>query len=150
MTDLQIIIRKAELDDMDGIFELVRELAIYEKAENEVSIDPDYYRSSFAQGLFQSIVALHQTKIVGTCIYYPTFSTWKGKMLYLEDFVVKESYRQYGIGQQLYDQLTSIAQSEQYNLMKWQVLDWNDPAIKFYQKNNAQIEKDWWNCKVIL
>lgn len=150
MKDLNITIRKARLSDVEGIFQLVKELAIYEKAENEVTVDPDYYTKAFSDGLFESIVAIHDDRVIGTCIYYPTFSTWKGKMLYLEDFVVRENYRQHGIGQQLYNQLEKIAKSEQYNLMKWQVLDWNDPAIRFYEKNNATIEKEWWNCKVVF
>ena len=150
MADLDITIRKAKVNDMDGIFHLVRELAIYENAENEVTINVEYYKKSFTDGLFESIVAIQDDRVIGTCIYYPTYSTWKGKMLYLEDFVVKEAYRKHGIGQKLYDQLVEIAKSENYNLMKWQVLDWNDPAIKFYKKNHATIEKDWWNCKIIF
>ena len=150
MADLDITIRKAKGNDMNGIFHLVKELAAYENAENEITINVEYYEKSFENGLFESIVAIENSRIIGTCIYYPTYSTWKGKMLYLEDFVVKEAYRKHGIGQQLYDQLIKIAKSEKYNLIKWQVLDWNEPAVKFYEKNHATIEKDWWNCKIIF
>ena len=71
-------------------------------------------------------------------------------MLYLEDFVVRETYRQNGVGQLLYNELVSIAKAEGLKLMKWQVLDWNEPAIKFYEKNEAVIEKEWWNCKLVF
>ncbi len=145
-----MIIRKATIDDISGIFSLVKDLAAYENASDQVTIDEDYYKESFNNGLFESLVAEHDGEILGTCIYYRTFSTWKGKMLYLEDFVVKEEFRQAGIGQKLYNHLLQVAQSENYTMVKWQVLDWNEPAIKFYEKNNATIDKEWWNCKVIF
>lgn len=145
-----INIRTASIDDIPSIFSLVKELAIYEKAEHEVIVDEGYYREAFTAGIFDALVATVQDETIGICLYYTTFSTWKGKMLYLEDFVVKEAYRQKGIGQLLYNELISLAKSEGYKLMKWQVLDWNEPAIKFYEKNKAAIEKEWWNCKVIF
>lgn len=146
----QITIRKAKLDDIPTIYDLVRELAVFEKAENELLIDIPYYVQEFKKNTFSGIVAEIQGKVIGVCIYYMTYSTWKGRMLYLEDFVVKEAYRQHGIGQLLYDALLAEAKILEAKLVKWQVLDWNTPAVKFYEKNNAIIEKEWWNCKVIL
>lgn len=143
-------IRKAHYSDLEEIFKLVKELAKYENAPEEVTATIETYQRCFQEGTFDSIVALDDQKIVGTCIYYMTFSTWKGKMLYLEDFVVKEGYRQKGIGQLLYDQFIATARESNCALVKWQVLDWNEPAIQFYKKNNAIIEKDWWNVKVIF
>jgi GNAT superfamily N-acetyltransferase len=145
-----INVRTARPEDISSIFSLVKELAIYEHAEHEVLIDEDYYREAFTNRIFEAIVATDNDRIIGMCLYYTTFSTWKGKMLYLEDFVVKEAYRQKGVGQLLYDKLVGIAKAEGYKLMKWQVLDWNEPAIKFYEKNQASIEKEWWNCKIIF
>ena len=78
------------------------------------------------------------------------FSTWRGRMLYLEDFVVTESYRKYGVGQKLYDTFLEVARQKDCFLTKWQVLDWNTPAVNFYEKNKATIEKEWWNAKVFL
>jgi GNAT superfamily N-acetyltransferase len=143
-------VRTARPEDISGIFSLVKELAKYEHAEHEVLIDEDYYREAFTNRIFEAIVATDNDRIIGMCLYYTTFSTWKGKMLYLEDFVVKEAYRQKGVGQLLYDKLVGIAKAEGYKLMKWQVLNWNEPAIKFYEKNQASIEKEWWNCKIIF
>ncbi len=79
-----------------------------------------------------------------------TFSTWKGKMLYLEDFVVKEAFRKKGVGQVLWNKYIDIAKEKDCALVKWQVLDWNEPAVKFYEKNGATIEKEWWNGKIIF
>ena len=145
-----VIIRKASRQDIPGVFSLVVELATYEKARHEVTMTVDDYQELYAEGFYQSIVALIDDEVVGTCVYYDTFSTWKGRMLYLEDFVVKENKRGLGIGQKLYDYLIEYAREKKYALVKWQVLDWNEPAINFYKRNNAIIDKEWWNCKVIF
>ena len=87
MTDL--IVRKIKPEEMDDAYTLVRELAIYEKAEASFTIDIGEYHEQFKEGLFQILVAEHKGNIIGMALYYPTFSTWKGKMMYLEDFVVK-------------------------------------------------------------
>lgn len=147
---MPISIENAEIIDISEVFNLVKELAKYENALDQITVDLDYYIKSFKENVFKCIVARDDDKIIGTCIYYLTFSTWKGRMMYLEDFVVKEEYRNQGVGQLLYDQFLAIAQQEDCTMVKWQVLDWNEPAIKFYEKNNATIEKEWWNCKVIF
>jgi GNAT superfamily N-acetyltransferase len=87
---------------------------------------------------------------MGMVLYYLTYSTWKGKMMYLEDFVVKEKNRGKGIGKALYEAFIEEAKHQQCQLAKWQVLDWNEPAIQFYTQNNAILEKNWWNCKVFF
>lgn len=144
-------IRNAEKKDIKGIYSLVRELAIFEHAEHEVTIDEGYYDTCFEDGTFQSIVAVDtEDKVVGICIYYMTFSTWKGKMLYLEDFVVREECRGSGLGQRLFDAYIDRAKELGCTMTKWQVLDWNEGAIKFYKRNNAIIEKEWWNGKIIF
>ena len=79
-----------------------------------------------------------------------TFSTWKGRMMYLEDFVVNPEYRGQGIGQQLFDSFIAEAKAQDCNLVKWQVLDWNEPAVRFYERNKATIEKEWWNGKIVF
>jgi GNAT superfamily N-acetyltransferase len=145
-----IICRTARREDMPFIYDLVRDLAIYENALESLTFDLEGYYKCFDERIFESIVAELDGHIVGACIYYMTFSTWKGKMLYLEDFVVKESYRKKGIGQVLWDSYINIAKVKDCALVKWQVLDWNEPAIKFYEKNGATIEKEWWNGKIIF
>ena len=88
--------------------------------------------------------------IVGITVFYMTFSTWRGKCLYLEDFYVQPSYRKYGIGQKLFDAYLDEAKKRGALQTKWQVLDWNEPALNFYKKNNAVIEKEWWNGKIFF
>jgi GNAT superfamily N-acetyltransferase len=143
-------IRKATLLDLPQIFQLVKDLAEYENAPQEVTANLELYEKCFSDKIFECLVAEYNGKIAGTCIYYMTFSTWKGKMLYMEDFVVKEEHRGKGIGQLLYDKYLQIAKEKGCALAKWQVLDWNKPAIDFYKKNNATIEKEWWNVKVVF
>jgi GNAT superfamily N-acetyltransferase len=148
---LDMIIRKARQDDLPAILELVYELATYENARNQVVASLNDYKQGFDEALFDAFVAENsKAQIVGTCIYYLTWSTWKGKMFYLEDFVVREEQRQAGVGQQLFDATIAEAKKLDCALIKWQVLDWNIPAIKFYEKNRAIFEKDWWNGKLLL
>jgi len=148
---MQISIRKARLEDMDTIHGLVKELAIYERLPNEVKTSPESYKADFQKNWFESIVAVSENnKIVGTCIFYQTFSTWKGKMIYLEDFVVNEQLRGKGIGVQLFDHLLNICKDREVALLKWQIIDWNEPALNFYRKYNFIEEKEWLNGKIIF
>lgn len=142
-------VRKANLEDMSGILDLVKELAVYEHAPEAVITTLADYEKNFLDGVFDALVAEQPDgSIAGTTIYYICWSTWKGRMLYLEDFVVKESARGTGIGKLLFDALAQEAISLDCRLMKWQVLDWNEPAINFYKKYDTDIEKGWWNVKL--
>jgi GNAT superfamily N-acetyltransferase len=151
-----IIVRKANINDMSTIHALVHELAVYEKSPESHTATTEEYTRDFKQGIFDSYVAVDLDaptvggKVVGMILYYMAYSTWRGRMLYLEDFVVTESYRQYGVGQMLFDKFIEVARKEDCFLVKWQVLDWNEPAIRFYEKNNAIIESDWYNGKIFL
>lgn len=147
---MSVIIRTATHNDLPFIHNLVRELAIYEKEENEFTATLSMYENDFKENVFQSIVADVNGEIVGMVLYYLTYSTWKGKMMYLEDFVVNEKFRGKGIGKLLYDAFIEEAKTKSCMLAKWQVLDWNEPAIQFYKHNNAILEKNWWNCKVFF
>ncbi|MEL6718272.1 MAG: GNAT family N-acetyltransferase [Bacteroidota bacterium] len=144
-------IRKATYEDLPEIHRLVRELAIYEKAEHEFVATLEDYQENWKSGVYEAIVAENEAgNIIGMALYYLTYSTWKGRMLYLEDFVVDTAYRKKGIGQQLFDGYLAAAKEKNCNLTKWQVLDWNDPAVNFYVKNGATIEKEWWNGKILF
>lgn len=146
-----ISIRIAIEDDMPSIHSLVRELAVYEKAAEAVVTTPEEYLIDFRNGIFNAFVAETEFgEIVGTALFYIAYSTWKGKMLFLEDFVVKESYRRLGVGQLLFDAYIEEARRLRCRIVKWQVLDWNEPALNFYRRNNAIIETDWWNGKMLL
>ncbi len=145
-----MIIRKAINKDIESIHSLVQELADFEKEPNAVKVTPSYYRKCFEEGIFQAIVAEDQNEIVGMALFYMCFSTWKGKMMYLEDFVVRNQYRNSGVGQKIWDELIIESKKQGSKLLKWQVLDWNINATRFYEKNGAIIEKDWWNGKIIF
>lgn len=145
-----ISIRTATEADLPAVHDLVMELAIYEKAPHEMVATLQDYRRDWAAGWFECQVAERNGEIVGMILYYDTYSTWKGRMLYLEDFVVKASHRRQGIGQHLFEALYAVARAKECRLIKWQVLDWNTPAIDFYKQYQATIETEWYNCKVFL
>ena len=147
---MDIQIRFAKRTDIQAIRELVMELAIFEKAPEAVTATDKDYEMAFDSGLIGMLVAEVDNSIVGMTLYYDTFSTWKGKMLYLEDFVVKESYRSQGIGDLLFDATLVEAKKRKCLLMKWQVLDWNTGAVKFYKRKQAEIETEWWNGKIVF
>ncbi|MEY3242441.1 MAG: hypothetical protein RIR11_3880 [Bacteroidota bacterium] len=146
----KIEIRAAQLKDVPEMHALMYELAVYENAPEAVATTVEEYETDFSNGLFEGFVAEVDGKIVGMTLYFMAYSSWKGKMLYLDDFVITEDYRRFGIGQMLYDTFLAEAQKRGCRLAKWQVLDWNDPAIRFYEKNNAEIEKGWWNVKKMI
>ena len=148
---MDIRIRRALSADLPGIHALVRELAAYERAEDEFVASLEDYRRDFEAGVFEALVAEQPGQgLLGMALYYLAYSTWKGRMLFLEDFVVREAYRRHGIGQQLFDAFLLEASCKGCRLVKWQVLDWNEPALAFYAKNKAAIEKGWWNGKIFL
>ena len=150
MQQSEITIRKARVGDLEEILELVRELAVYEKEGDEVTADLRTYEHNFADGTFDALVALYRGQIAGVTIYYTTFSTWKGKMIYLEDFVVREQLRGKGIGKLLFDRFITESRKTGAVLCKWQVLDWNQPAINFYKKEPTVFEDEWINVKYFL
>ncbi|MFZ4426958.1 MAG: GNAT family N-acetyltransferase [Saprospiraceae bacterium] len=147
---MEINIRDAVSTDLPAIHGLVRELAVYEKAEQEFVATLEDYENDFATGVFEAKVADVGGEVVGMVLYFLHYSTWKGRMLYLEDFVVSGSFRGRGIGRQLFEAFLAEAQARGCRLVKWQVLDWNLPAVRFYEKYGATIEKEWWNGKIFF
>ena len=146
---MNIIVRKATSADIEAIYELVVELAIYEKEPDAVTATLEDYYENFEKW-FECHVAEENGEVVGMILYYNSYSTWKGRMLYLEDFVVKGTHRRKGIGHLLFNELFKIAEAKEARLIKWQVLDWNTPAVEFYKQYQTIIEKDWWNCKIFM
>jgi ribosomal protein S18 acetylase RimI-like enzyme len=141
-------IRKAVKGDCPAMLELVRELALYEKAPDEVTVDPQHFESSgFGQNpVWWAFVAETDAKeVVGFALYYIRYSTWKGQVMYLEDILVTASMRGQGIGHQLVDQLIVEAKEKGFKRIVWQVLEWNEPAINFYKKYNAKFDPEWVN-----
>jgi GNAT superfamily N-acetyltransferase len=149
-SDVRFTIRKGGLKDMEAVYRLVVELADYEQAVHEVQTNVRDYEKAFNDRIFEVLVAEYDKQIIGMALYYVTYSTWKGKMVYLEDFVVQSDWRRYGVGQQLFDAFLAASRQMEAKLVKWQVLDWNEPALAFYRKNQAVIEQNWWNCKLFF
>jgi GNAT superfamily N-acetyltransferase len=147
-----ITIRRAELKDCKRIMELVHELAVYEKAPEEVTVTLEHFEESGfgKQPVWWGFVAEENNLILGFTLYYIRFSTWKGQRMYLEDFLVTESARGKGVGTMLFDKLIEEAKEKKLNGIVWQVLEWNEPAINFYKKYNASFDGEWFNCAINL
>ncbi|MFT5820597.1 MAG: GNAT superfamily N-acetyltransferase [Crocinitomix sp.] len=152
MNNTSIHIRNSVVSDMDAVFNLIKELAIYEKAENEVTNSlENLIEDGFGpNALFKCIVAEVDQKVIGFALYYTSYSTWKGRCLYLEDFLVTETWRRKGVGKLLFDQVYQIAKEAKVGRFEWQVLDWNEPAINFYKKYQANLDGTWVNCKLMF
>ena len=145
-----IKIRKGEKSDLPHILSLIKELAEYENALAQVSITLEQLENDgFSETpSYYFIVAEKNREIIGMSFYWIRYSTWKGKFLFLEDFIIKEKYRKSGIGQSLFKETIKVCQKNKLNGMCWQVLDWNIPAINFYTKYNAEISGKWLNGKL--
>ena len=144
-------IRIAKQSDVAAIFALIQELALYEKAPEQVTNTVENLRIDlFDKQLCGAIVAEINEEIVGFALYYTSYSTWKGACLYLEDFYVKEEFRKLGIGQQLFDEIVLIAKARNVKRMDWQVLAWNEPAIQFYKKQQAHLDPEWLNGRLFF
>lgn len=141
-------IRKATEKDLKDIYDLIMELAIYEKAPHEVDNTVEQMKQDgFGEKpVFGCFVAEENGTVVGTAIYYYRYSTWKGKALYLEDLVVSAKHRGKGYGKALLDAIVRKAKEDNCKQVRWQVLDWNEPAIKFYQSIGADLDAEWINC----
>ena len=140
-------IRRAIRSDCPRLMELIRELALFEKAPEQVIVEHDHFEESgFGPNpVWWAFVAEADGKVQGFALYYIRYSTWKGQRLYLEDLIVTEQYRGTGLGKLLFDQLLQETKEKNFSGMAWQVLDWNEPAINFYKKYNAGLEAGWLN-----
>ncbi|MBS1495622.1 MAG: GNAT family N-acetyltransferase [Bacteroidetes bacterium] len=148
---MQVTIRKAVKEDCTRMMDLINELAVYEKAPEQVTVNFDHFvQSGFGPNpVWQAFVAeMPGQGVIGFALYYIRYSTWKGQRIYLEDLLVTESLRGQGIGKLLFDRLLLEGKEKNYNGMVWQVLDWNEPAINFYKKYNASIDEGWLNCSL--
>lgn len=146
----KVIIRKANRSDAKAIHELIVELATFENAPNQVSVTvEELAEDGFGPDpAYQCIVAESNAHVVGFALYYMRYSTWKGRCVYLEDFLVKKEKRSLGIGDLLFKEILSISEKLNVRLITWQVLDWNVSAIKFYDRYNSVFDSEWLNGKI--
>lgn len=147
---MSIIIRRAVKEDCHRLLELINELAMYEKAPDEVTVTLDHFvASGFGpDAVWKAFVAEEDNIIQGFALYYIRYSTWKGQRMYLEDLLVTEEMRCKGIGKLLFDRLIEEAKARGFNGIVWQVLEWNEPAINFYKKYNTSFDGEWVNCSI--
>ena len=149
---MEIKIRSAVKDDCPRLLELIKELAIYEKAPDDVTVTLEHFtESGFGKNpVWWTFVAEEGGVVQGFALYYIRYSTWKGQAMYLEDILVTESARGKGIGKMLFERLIEEAREKKFNRIIWQVLDWNEPAINFYKKYNASFDGEWLNCQIYV
>jgi len=143
-------VRKGTKNDVKAVHALIVELAIYERAEQEVSNTVDQLlRDGFGEDpVYELLVAETEGKVVGMALWYTKYSTWKGKCGYLEDLVVQADLRGRGIGKALFLEVAKACAHRGYGRMEWQVLDWNEPAIGFYRSLGAGLDPEWLNGKL--
>jgi GNAT superfamily N-acetyltransferase len=145
-------IRFANPGDMSAVLGLIKELAIYENAEEQVTntveqlIEDGFGRNP----TFECLVAVDDSGVFGFALFYASYSTWKGNCLYLEDLLITERRRKEGFGGMLFEALIQIAKERGAKRFEWQVLDWNEPAINFYKKYKADLDPEWINGKIFL
>ncbi|MBL7897920.1 MAG: GNAT family N-acetyltransferase [Crocinitomicaceae bacterium] len=150
--NFQVQIRPAKITDMKALLDLIKELAVYENAAEQVTnnvsqLEIDCFSDKPA---FECLVAERGDEIVGFALFFPVYSTWKGSCLYLEDICVREQLRRKGIGKKLFDAVLEIAQIRNMKRLSWQVLDWNESAISFYKKYKTEFDSSWINCRIVL
>ncbi len=142
-----VTIRKAVIDDCPAMMDLIKQLATFEKAPDEVTVTmSEFIDSGFgSHPIWEAFVAERNNIIIGMSLYYIRYSTWKGRRLYLEDLVVTQTERGNGIGGMLLSHTINFAKKQGFSGMMWQVLDWNHAAINFYKKYQAQFDEQWVN-----
>jgi GNAT superfamily N-acetyltransferase len=149
---MEINIRRAVKEDCPRLLELITELAVYEKAPDDVTVTMEHFvESGFGQHpVWWAFVAEVNGNVEGFALYYIRYSTWKGQTMYLEDIIVTESMRGKKLGKLLFDRLIEEAKEKKWTRIIWQVLDWNETAINFYKKYNASFDAEWVNCSLYV
>jgi GNAT superfamily N-acetyltransferase len=144
-----ILIREAKPKDISAVLQLIRELADFEREPKAVvNTESELHQHIFKDKICNAIVADENNEIIGFALYYNSYSTWKGKCLYLEDLYVQEARRKHGVGALLFEKIISIAEYQKVRRLEWLVLDWNQPAIQFYKKYEANLDNSWLNGKI--
>lgn len=142
---MDYLIREAQPEDMEHVLRLVKELAEFEREPDAVEVtSQDLINDGFgSEKNYTCFVAEHENRIVGMALVYPRYSTWKGKVIHLEDLIVTEKMRGSGLGTALLDEVVKYAHKLGVKRISWEVLDWNEPAIRFYEAKGAHVMRDW-------
>jgi len=149
---MSFLIRHGDEKDIPGMFRLVKELAEFERAPDAVvNTEKMLLEDGFGKHSIYKVFIAEEVAtgdVIGMALYYTAYSTWKGRIFYLDDLVVTERFRKFGIGQRLLDEVLKAAEDAGVNQIRWQVLDWNEPAINFYKKMGAELDATWIDCKM--
>lgn len=149
---MSFIIRQGNREDVPGIFGLIKELAQFERApEAVVNTEKKLIEDGFGENSIYRVFVAEDVKtnhIVGIALYFIAYSTWKGKLVYLDDLVVTETYRRYGVGRKLINEVLKETARMGVEQIRWQVLEWNAPAIEFYKSLGAELDPEWINCRM--
>ena len=142
---MEYAIRDATAEDMPSVLELIKELATFEKEASAVEVtSDDLVHDGFGTDKrFHCFVAEADTNIVGMALIYNRYSTWKGPIIHLEDLVVSETMRGSGLGTALLNEVVKYCADQGVKRISWEVLDWNEPAIDFYERKGAKVLRDW-------
>lgn len=142
---MSLQIRKGTPADMPSVLQLIQELADFENEPDAVEIlVEDLLQDGFGKNpAFEVHVAELNEEIVGLALFYQRYSTWKGKAIHLEDLIVRENHRGKGVGKALYISVLKHAFDLGLKRVAWEVLDWNTPAIDFYESTGAAILEGW-------
>jgi len=145
MQKMTVDIRKAQPQDMKGVLTLIKELALFEKEPDEVEVNvKELEAAGFGENpQFNCFVAEGNSGIIGIALVYNRFSTWKGTVLHLEDLIVSQKHRGMGIGTLLLNEVVKFGYETKVKRISWEVLDWNEPAINFYESKGADVKRDW-------
>jgi len=144
------LIRPATPSDVPLIRAFVHELAAYEREPHSVQItDDQLLQDGFGpERYYQCLIAEHDNLPAGFALFFPVYSTWRGRSLHLEDFFVRPQFRGQGIGKALLTRVAAIAVERGCARLQWDVLAWNQPAIDFYRGLNAAMLDDWRRMRV--
>jgi len=142
---MKYTIRTAQKEDMRQVLHLIQELATFEKEENAVEVsEQNLVEDGFGKHkLFHCFVAEKEEKVVGMALVYPRYSTWKGPVIHLEDLIVTKEMRGTGLGTALLDEVVKYGNDLGVKRISWEVIDWNEPAIGFYESKGANVMRDW-------
>ena len=130
---------------MPSVHALITELAVFENEPDAVKVTvTDLERDGFGENpLFHCFVAEVELTVVGIALVYPRYSTWSGPVVHLEDLIITEKMRGKGVGSKLLNEVVRYGSEKGVRRISWEVLDWNEPAIKFYEQKGAKVLRDW-------
>ncbi len=143
---MNILVRESSPKDMPQVLDLIKELAVFENSLIEVEVTEEILiQDGFGEDpLFTCFIAEVNKEIVGMALIYYRFSTWKGRVIHMEDLIVKEKMRNMGVGKALYSKVIAYAYEKKVKRIEWAVLDWNEGAIRFYENSGAKVMKNWY------